>query len=131
MMVIWARIKAVWKHAVVLAPAVLAGVSAYYLFLVIAPFFLLGINNIPFGELATGNVQLEDAFGQSGEVLALIMTILTASGLLTYVWLLSMINFVMTKRWYVLLLLLLAPLPIAYVIAGPYHTHILEWMFAM
>lgn len=127
MNVIWAHSKAAWKRAVALAPAVLAGVSGYLLFLVIVPFFVLDINNTPYTELASGGVCYQTALGLPAAVLALILA-LAARRLYTYVWLFSLINFVSTKRWYVLLLLLLAPLPIAYVIVGPYADSILAWI---
>lgn len=119
-----------WWWLVRVSPVVLAGLSAYYLFFVIVPFFLLGVYKVPMDVLVGEEVSHEGAMGVVGSLPAFFL-VMTGWGaaVATWAWLLSFVQFCRTRNWYLLLLLLLAALPIAYVDAGPYAKHIVEWIW--
>lgn len=121
--------KRVFDGMVSLAPCVLALVAGYFLFLVIVPFFMLGVHRIELWSVATREVQMSQALGTPAAFVAFIL--LVCSPVLAWVWLLGLVNFVRTRRTYVLILLALAPLPIAYLTAGPYHMHLAYWIWAL
>ena len=112
----------------------LASISLYYVFFVIVPFFLLGVYRVDTRGRDAANVYYErmityeHAFGTSGNALAFTVTIFL-SLLVPLLWLLALIDFAKRRKWYVLAILLLAPLAIAYVEAGPYHHQISDWIW--
>ena len=111
------------------SPGVLAAVSGYYLVFLIVPFFLLGIYRVPDLQLASGQVSMAKALGQPAAIVAFLMEMCMPA--ITYVWLFSLINFAVSRRWTVLVILVLAPQPIAYALAGPYACQIKDWVFAL
>lgn len=120
------RLKLFFKWAVHIAPTVLAATSGYILFIVIVPFFLLGIYQVP-RKVSFEEVSLGNALGSLSE--AGVAIIIISLGLIPYIWILTVINYFLTRRWYLLLLLIIAPLPFAYFLAGPYHELMLNWAF--
>lgn len=108
----------------------LAGLSAYYLFFIIVPFFLLGIYAVPLDVLMGETVDYERAMGSTACISAFLIVLFgLGARAATVAWLFSFINFCTTRNRYVLLLLMFAALPIAYVNAGPYAEHIQEWIW--
>jgi hypothetical protein len=105
-----------------------AVVSGWLLFFVIVPFFLLGVYRVPEGDLITGKVHYADAFG-------FVAWLVNLGGILFFVysrlfflaWVLSLIDFILSRNWFVLALLIVAPLVVAYYFAGPYAFELNEW----
>lgn len=120
----------VWRWLVRVGPVVLTGMSAFYLFFVIAPFFLLGVYQVPLQVLMGDEIIYEKAMGVTAGLVAFFLVEFgLGAAIATWAWLLSLVNFTKTRKLWVLASLLLAPLPIAYVNAGPYCRHIVEWMW--
>jgi len=114
------------ERAVAAAPTVLAFLSGYYLFLIIVPFFMLGVYKVPYEDLLSGKTSYADQMGillWLGAAMAVLMRYM--AGLL---WFLSVIRLVATPKWQIALVLFLAPLPIAYLWSSPYATTIHEWL---
>jgi hypothetical protein len=127
---IWSAVSWLWTKLLQAGPTVLAAISAYYLFFVIAPFFLLGIHNVPLEVLKGDTVSYEDAMGVLSSIAAFILILFRLGpNVAAFAWLLSFANFCKTRNKYVLILLLIAALPIAYVNAGPYAQHFSDWIW--
>jgi hypothetical protein len=116
---------------------VLTVISLDLVFFVIVPFFLLGIYKLSTpadvaisSVYATHRLTYNDVFGDvAGELTALAIVLAYRCGLA--LWLLTLIDFVMVRRWYVVPLLLLGPLPITYCYSGPYREQIMCWAFPL
>lgn len=110
-------------------PAALVVLSAYSVFFLIGPFFLLGIDRIPMSALLGDSVMYEDTFGVS---LMVATVILFSRGIALYLagifWLLGLVRFLATKKRWIAVALLVAPIPIAYYYFGPYHVAMYEWL---
>lgn len=116
-------------YAVNISPIILLAFTLYFIFLVITPFFLLGIHTVPHHLLFNEQVRYDQAFGSFAGVVGVFLgqpDILSC--LLTPIWLLSIINFIRKRKMWVAAVLLIGPIPIAYYAAGPYATAMNEWM---
>lgn len=120
------RIRRAWGTMLAVAPWLFVGISGYYLFFVIVPFFVLGIHRTPMEMMYAGHVRHEDALGVPANLVAVFLTWVLPS--FTYLWALALVSVLRQRRWHVLAGLLVAPLPIAYVQAGPYAQKIGEWI---
>ncbi|MHB0913853.1 MAG: hypothetical protein ACYC2Y_10495 [Armatimonadota bacterium] len=110
------------------ATIALAGISGYLLVFIIIPFFLLGIHKVPVQKLNYGLVSYEQAFGSIAYLVAIFATgFLMIPLWTTALWLVSLLDFILTRRWYVMLALVVFPLVVSYFLAGPYEPRMYEW----
>jgi hypothetical protein len=122
------RIKRAVLGLIVAAPIILIAVALYDLFLMIIPFFLLNVHTLNLSLIFSETTSYEATFGVPISAMSFVLLYLNWPGLVGYLWLISLINFALTRKWYVLLALALAPLPIAYLNAGPYAEKMLAWV---
>lgn len=129
----WTRIVGLLDRWLVLpAPIVLAAMSAYFLFIVIIPFHILRIDKVAGIRVASGEVSLGHALGEPFAAIGFLLEILMWSiPLVSVLWMLSLVNAIQTRKWYVLLILALAPLPLAYFNAGPHAPMMKDWVEAL
>jgi hypothetical protein len=106
-----------------------AFISGWALFFVIVPFFLLGIHRIDPIKLVNGAVYYGDAFGIEGWALTMAVLALIPARLFTLMWLFSLMDFIVTRKWFIVPILIVAPLAVAYVFGGPYAYEFTEWLF--
>jgi len=113
------------KHGMRYSPVVLAVISGYYLFLVILPFFLLGVHRVPYWDVVGGKVDYIDQIGIlpffGFAIVALVRYFASV------IWLLSAAEVIRSRKWWILVVLALAPLPILYFYEGPYADYLLNW----
>ena len=119
------------RRLVGIAPPLLAGVALYDLFLIVIPFFVLGVNRLSTDSIYAGTASYELAFGVPTSLLSLVVLLLHLYGILSCVWLACLLDLALSRKWYVLLIVLLAPIPIAYLNAGPYSKLMTTWVLPL
>lgn len=112
------------------ATSVLAGIALYYIFFLILPFFLLGLHRYSRFEIGHGGHGYEIAFGLLADYIAIFVTVFLVSAL-PIIWLLASLDLAIRRRWVILAILLIAPLPVAYAHAGPYAGKIAAWILTL
>ncbi len=119
----------VCDYLINISPVIFAAIALYFIFLVIIPFFFLGIYAIPEKRLFLEQVRYDQAFGNIAGVVGVFLGQTDVlSFILTPVWLLSLISLIRTRKPWIVITLLIGPLPIAYFAAGPYANAMQEWL---
>ena len=118
-----------WTLLVRVAPLALVALSSYCLLFIIVPFYLAGIDRIPIRRILTEDeYSYWYLFGLPGVGVALIV-VSYLKLLAAILWLLSAIDFIQRRRWAILVVILISPVPILYISLSAYAEKIWDWLY--